>query len=187
MQGKQIVLSLSAVVPLEVVNLSVHCKAQNENQHTIAGWEAASTACRVEWWNKKTHKRPVDFPPLFPCMHEEFPATICVANVPLCWQPIHSLARHFQLALSGWELLFLFHLQCVNLTMSWTRICSASTTLIPESGPWSPAPLHSISKKTIRVVVFHCCRSSHLFYTSNVFSQSQTRVKLNHFFGLLEL
>jgi len=30
-------------------------------------------------------------------------------------------------------------------------------------------------------VVFHCRRSSHLFYTSNVFSQSQTRVKLNHF------
>ncbi|KAI1798504.1 hypothetical protein F4811DRAFT_566391 [Daldinia bambusicola] len=34
---------------------------------------------------------------------------------------------------------------------------------------------------TRRVVVFHRRRSSHLFYTSYVFSQCQTRVKLNHF------
>src|ERR1700749_3375201 len=42
-----------------------------------------------------------------------------------------------------------------------------------------PAPPHCISKKTIRVVVFHRRRSSHLFYTPYVFSQCQTRVKLN--------
>ncbi|ODQ68810.1 hypothetical protein LIPSTDRAFT_60071, partial [Lipomyces starkeyi NRRL Y-11557] len=37
-------------------------------------------------------------------------------------------------------------------------------------------------KKTIKVVVFHRRRSSHLFYTLYVFSQCQTRVKLNHFY-----
>ena len=52
--------------------------------------------------------------------------------------------------------------------------------LAPEGGPRGPLPPHSISKKTIRVVVFQVCRSSHLCYTSNVFSQSRTRVKLNH-------
>ncbi|EDV19112.1 uncharacterized protein TRIADDRAFT_51220 [Trichoplax adhaerens] len=31
-------------------------------------------------------------------------------------------------------------------------------------------------------MVFHCCRSSHLSYTSHVFSQCQTRVKLNRVF-----
>ncbi|KAI0867227.1 hypothetical protein GGS24DRAFT_495488 [Hypoxylon argillaceum] len=36
--------------------------------------------------------------------------------------------------------------------------------------------------KTRRVVVFHRRRSSHLFYTSYVFSQCQTRVKLNRVF-----
>ena len=45
-----------------------------------------------------------------------------------------------------------------------------------------PPPPHSISKKTIRVVVFQGCRSSHLCYTSDVFSQSRTRVKLNRVF-----
>ena len=51
-----------------------------------------------------------------------------------------------------------------------------------RSWTWSPAPLHWISKKTIRVVVFHRRRSSHLFYTPYVFSQCQTRVKLNRVF-----
>jgi hypothetical protein len=45
-----------------------------------------------------------------------------------------------------------------------------------------PPPLHRISKKTIEVVVFHCCRGSHLFYALYVFSQSRTRVKLNRVF-----
>jgi len=29
-----------------------------------------------------------------------------------------------------------------------------------------PPPSNGISKTTLKVVVFHCCRSSHLFYTS---------------------
>ena len=29
-----------------------------------------------------------------------------------------------------------------------------------------PPPTNGISKTTLKVVVFHCCRSSHLFYTS---------------------
>ena len=45
-----------------------------------------------------------------------------------------------------------------------------------------PAPLHRISKKTMGVVVFHWRRGSHLCYTSHVFSQCQTRVKLNRVF-----
>ena len=47
---------------------------------------------------------------------------------------------------------------------------------------WQPILLHWISKKTIRVVVFHWRRSSHLCYTPYVFSQCQTRVKLNRVF-----
>jgi hypothetical protein len=39
-----------------------------------------------------------------------------------------------------------------------------------------------ISKKTIKVVVFQRRRSSHLCYTLYVFSQCQTRVKLNRVF-----
>ncbi|PWN17640.1 hypothetical protein BCV69DRAFT_291557 [Microstroma glucosiphilum] len=42
--------------------------------------------------------------------------------------------------------------------------------------------LKAKSKKTIKVVVFHRRRSSHLFYTLYVFSQCQTRVKLNRVF-----
>ena len=42
--------------------------------------------------------------------------------------------------------------------------------------------LNRISKTTSRVVVFHGRRISHLFYTSWVVSQSQTRVKLNRVF-----
>lgn len=51
-----------------------------------------------------------------------------------------------------------------------------------ERGKWIPAPLHWISKETIKVVVFHWRRSSHLFYTLYVSSQCQTRVKLNRVF-----
>jgi hypothetical protein len=44
--------------------------------------------------------------------------------------------------------------------------------------------IHRISKETMKVVVFHCrlAEASHLFYTSHVSSQSQTRVKLNRVF-----
>ena len=51
-----------------------------------------------------------------------------------------------------------------------------------ERGKWIPAPLNWISKETIKVVVFHWRRSSHLFYTLYVSSQCQTRVKLNRVF-----
>ena len=47
---------------------------------------------------------------------------------------------------------------------------------------WRPALLHWISKKTIKVVVFHWRLLSHLCYTLYVFSQCQTRVKLNRVF-----
>src|ERR1700710_1765571 len=40
-----------------------------------------------------------------------------------------------------------------------------------------PSSASLISKKTIRVVVFHRRRSSHLFYTPYVFSQCQTKAK----------
>ena len=43
-------------------------------------------------------------------------------------------------------------------------------------------PTNGISKITLKVVVFHRRRSSHLFYTSQVTSQSRTRVKLNMVF-----
>ena len=46
----------------------------------------------------------------------------------------------------------------------------------------APLPTHGISKITLKVVVFHRRRSSHLFYTSQVISQSRTRVKLNRVF-----
>ncbi|CAF2086209.1 unnamed protein product [Brassica napus] len=39
----------------------------------------------------------------------------------------------------------------------------------------TPPPIHG-------VMVFHLRRSSHLFYTSQVISQSRTRVKLNRVF-----
>ena len=44
-------------------------------------------------------------------------------------------------------------------------------TLTPEDGRRRPVPLHRLSKKTIKVVVFHRRRSSHLSYTLYVFSQ----------------
>jgi hypothetical protein len=54
-------------------------------------------------------------------------------------------------------------------------------SLIPESR-LNQLPHNRISKKTIGVVVFQFCRSSHLCYTPYVFSQCQTRVKLNRVF-----
>ena len=48
--------------------------------------------------------------------------------------------------------------------------------------PLGQLPYNLISKKTMKVVVFHWRRSSHLCYTLHVFSQSQTRVKLNRVF-----
>ena len=58
----------------------------------------------------------------------------------------------------------------------------------PQSGLRSkkrgdaPPPTHGVSKITLKVVVFHFRRSSHLSYTSQVISQSRTRVKLNRVF-----
>ncbi|CAN1124612.1 Regulator of rDNA transcription protein 15 [Linum perenne] len=46
----------------------------------------------------------------------------------------------------------------------------------------APPPIHGISKITLKIVVFQFCRSSHLYYTSQVISQSRTRVKLNRVF-----
>ncbi|CAN1125455.1 Putative uncharacterized protein ART2, partial [Linum perenne] len=46
----------------------------------------------------------------------------------------------------------------------------------------APPSIHGISKITLKVVVFQFCRSSHLYYTSQVISQSRTRVKLNRVF-----
>ncbi|CAN1155544.1 hypothetical protein LINPERPRIM_LOCUS41551 [Linum perenne] len=71
--------------------------------------------------------------------------------------------------------------QTPHLTMSSARIG-------PPNGLWSkrrgsaPPPIHGISKITLKVVVFQFCRSSHLYYTSQVISQSRTRVKLNRVF-----
>ena len=47
----------------------------------------------------------------------------------------------------------------------------ADGALILEREPFDSPPFHRISKETIRVVVFHLRRSSHLFYTSYVSSQ----------------
>ncbi|CAN1261500.1 Regulator of rDNA transcription protein 15 [Linum perenne] len=46
----------------------------------------------------------------------------------------------------------------------------------------APPLIHGISKITLKLVVFQFCRSSHLYYTSQVISQSRTRVKLNRVF-----
>ena len=51
-----------------------------------------------------------------------------------------------------------------------------------EVWPLGRLPLHRVSKETIKVVVFHWRLRSHLFYTSHVSSQRQTRVKLNRVF-----
>src|ERR1700694_6337437 len=68
--------------------------------------------------------------------------------------------------------------QTPHLTMSSTRIVPRRT-FKPKRGTFIPAPPHRISKKTIKVVVFQRRQSSHLCYTLYVFSQCQTRVKLN--------
>ena len=57
-------------------------------------------------------------------------------------------------------------------------------TLILEPGAFDSGQvaLHEISKTTLGVAVFHGHRSSPVFYTSQVISQRQTRVKLNRVF-----
>ena len=56
--------------------------------------------------------------------------------------------------------------------------------LSPERGPCGPPPLHPISKKNDKSSGISPAQQgcSHLFYTSHVFSQGQTRVKLNRVF-----
>ena len=54
--------------------------------------------------------------------------------------------------------------------------------LVLDGGLLRPAPTDRISKKTIEVVVFHRRSRSHLSYALHVFSQCQTRVKLNRVF-----
>ena len=54
--------------------------------------------------------------------------------------------------------------------------------LILEGESCDSIPLNYLSKKTIKVVVFHWRRSSHLCYTLYVFSQCQTRVNLKRVF-----
>ena len=51
--------------------------------------------------------------------------------------------------------------------------------LIPHS---NTVITYRVSRATLKVVVFHCRRSSHVFYTFQATSQSQTRVKLNRVF-----
>jgi hypothetical protein len=58
----------------------------------------------------------------------------------------------------------------------------AEARLKSRSRGKAPPPPHGVSKITLKVVVFHLRRSSHLFYTSQVISQSRTRVKLNRVF-----
>ena len=61
------------------------------------------------------------------------------------------------------------------------RVARRSLSL--EPGAKGDRPLrHGISKTTLRVVVFHWRRSSHLCYTPQVISQRRTRVKLNRVF-----
>ena len=67
------------------------------------------------------------------------------------------------------------------------QACSKLTPLIPEvKRAEAEAPVaflgNEISKLTSRIVVFHRRLRSHLFYTPQVNSQSQTRVKLNRVF-----
>ena len=54
--------------------------------------------------------------------------------------------------------------------------------LMPKPAINCGSQFNGISKMTSKVVVFHSCVSSHLFYTSQVISQSRTRVKLNRVF-----
>ncbi|CAN1193667.1 Regulator of rDNA transcription protein 15 [Linum perenne] len=77
----------------------------------------------------------------------------------------------------------------VELILGHLRYLLTDVPPQPNSpGLWSkrrgsaPPPIHGISKITLKVVVFQFCRSSHLYYTSQVISQSRTRVKLNRVF-----
>ncbi|CAA7024911.1 unnamed protein product [Microthlaspi erraticum] len=58
----------------------------------------------------------------------------------------------------------------------------AEASLGSKRRGYTPPPIHGVSKITLKVVVFHLPRSSHLSYTSQVISQSRTRVKLNRVF-----
>ncbi|CAN7022597.1 unnamed protein product [Brassica rapa subsp. trilocularis] len=69
-----------------------------------------------------------------------------------------------------------------HLTMSSARIDPPMRVLGLKEWVVTPPPIHGVSKITLKVVVFHLHRSSHLFYTSQVISQSRTRVKLNRVF-----
>ena len=64
------------------------------------------------------------------------------------------------------------------------RVISPGRTELNSKKKWLKATtiLNEISKLTPRVVVFHICLRSHLNYTPQVNSQSQTRVKLNRVF-----
>ncbi|EGZ76066.1 hypothetical protein NEUTE2DRAFT_76173 [Neurospora tetrasperma FGSC 2509] len=55
-------------------------------------------------------------------------------------------------------------------------------TDVPPQPNSPPDNVFNPDQPTIRVVVFQRRRSSHLFYTPYVFSQCQTRVKLNRVF-----
>src|SRR2546421_12071844 len=68
-----------------------------------------------------------------------------------------------------------------HLTMS-SALVEPQRSLILERGFLRPAQPHRISKKTMEVVVFHRRFRSHLSYALHVFSQCQTRVKLNRVF-----
>ncbi|CAN7100065.1 unnamed protein product [Brassica rapa subsp. narinosa] len=72
--------------------------------------------------------------------------------------------------------------QTPHLTMSSARIDPPKRVLGLKEGVVTPPPIHGVSKITLNVVVCHLRRSSHLFYTSQVISQSRTRVKLNRVF-----
>src|SRR6202021_1255822 len=71
--------------------------------------------------------------------------------------------------------------QTPHLTMSSARV-GPRRSLILERGLLRPARAHRIRRKTMEVVVFHRRLRSHLSYTLHVFSQCQTRVKLNRVF-----
>ncbi|KAJ6816857.1 uncharacterized protein M6B38_407035 [Iris pallida] len=74
--------------------------------------------------------------------------------------------------------------QTPHLTMSSARIGPPRAGLGAKRRGVAPPPRHGISKITLKVVVFHFRRraGSHLSYTSQVISQSRTRVKLNRVF-----
>ena len=62
------------------------------------------------------------------------------------------------------------------------RSWSKTMNLMLKSWAEARFPFYRISKETMKVVVFHWRRTSHLCYTSHVSSQSLTRVKLNRVF-----